>query len=99
MLFNFIIFSRMHCLLFSSFIIVYNIHLFFKWYSGDVEPKFAAESAYAQRDFEAAEEHYRKALEGKTGSFKRDVMEGLCRTLLKMNKHPEALKWANELVG
>ena len=87
--------------MFSSFIIVCNIHLFFKWYSGDVEPKFAAESAYAQRDFEAAEGHYRKALDvtrGKTASVKRDLMEGLCRTLLRMNKHPEALKWANELV-
>ena len=72
-----------------------------KWYSSDVEPKFAAESAFAQRDFDAAEEHYRKALaatKGKTSSMKRDLMEGLCRTLLWTNKHQEALKWANELV-
>ena len=73
----------------------------FKWYASDAEPKFAADSAFAQRDFDAAEEHYRRALEatkGKTSSMKRDLMEGLCRTLLKTNKHQEALKWANELV-
>ena len=26
------------------------------------------------------------------------MVEGLCRSLLKMNKHPEALKWAKDLV-
>ena len=87
-------------MLLCGFIIFYITHLF-KWYSGDVEPKFAAESAYAQRDFDAAEEHYRNALaitRGKTASVKRDLIEGLCRTLLKLDKHTEALKWANELV-
>ena len=67
----------------------------------NTELKHAADMAFAEGDFAKAEQLYHKALEEtskRSMGSRRDIMEGISRSLLKRGMLPEALEWAQTLV-
>ena len=79
----------------------------FQWFDNvenpsNVELKHSADHAYLTKDYARAIDLYSKALEvttKKNMSSRRDILEGLARSNLKLENSEEAEKWAKALVS